>query len=147
MNEETQVVNKPPTLFYLIAGGAAVWDLLGVGAFVATITAGPDAFAGMPEARREFYENVPAWSTIIFGIAVSGGMIGSILLLARKLIALPVLVISLAAVAVNVGYTYLMTNALEVLPRSQLVMDIIIFGIAAFLVWFANDAKNKGWLR
>lgn len=68
------------------------------------------------------------------------------LLLLRRALAFPVLIVSLAAVLIHGGYTWFMTNALEVLAMGQAMLSAIIFVIAAFLVWFANDAKGKGWI-
>ncbi|MDH3440262.1 MAG: hypothetical protein OEM63_05900 [Gammaproteobacteria bacterium] len=145
MNEKV-ISAKPPKSFYWIAGAAFVWDLLGVMAYISTVTVSPEALAALPEAQRELMANTPAWSTGLFAIAVWGGVIGTLLLLLRKAFALPVLIVSLAAVVINGVYTWFMTNALEVMGVGQAMFAAVIFAIAAFLVWFANDAKGKGWI-
>lgn len=145
MNEETLSV-KPPRYFFWIAIAAFIWDLFGVMAYVGTVTIGPEALAEMPEAHRVLMENTPAWSTGLFAIAVWGGVLGTLLLILRKALALPVLVVSLAAVVINAAYTWFMTDAYEVLGAGQAAFAVLILAIAAFLVWFANDAKGKGWI-
>lgn len=145
MNEES-ISTKPPKSFFWIAGAAFVWDLIGVAAYIGTVTVSPEAIAELPEAQQELMANTPAWSTGLFAIAVWGGVIGTLLLLLRKALALPVLIVSLAAVVVNGGYTWFMTNAFEVLGAGQAGLSAVIFAIAAFLVWFANNAKGKGWI-
>ena len=145
MNEE-EISERPPKSFYWIAGAAFVWDLLGVAAYIGTVTASPEALAELPAAQQELIANTPAWSTGLFAIAVWGGVIGTLLLLLRRALALPVLIASLAAVVINGGYTWFMTNAFEVLGAGQAMFSAVIFVIAAFLVWFANDAKGKGWI-
>lgn len=145
MNTES-LSNKPPKSFYWIAGAAFLWDLMGVGAYLSTVMMSPDVMGAMSEAERALYENTPAWSTSMFAIAVHGGVLGTLLLLLRKALALPVLVISLAAVVINSAYTWFMTDAYAVLGAGQAVFAAIILAIAAFLVWFANDAKSKGWI-
>lgn len=145
MNNES-LSNKPPKSFYWIAGAAFVWDLMGVGAYLSTVMMSPDVMGAMSEVERALYENTPAWSTGMFAIAVHGGLFGTLLLLLRKALALPVLVVSLAAVVINSAYTWFMTDAYAVLGVGQAVFAVIILAIAAFLVWFANDAKSKGWI-
>ena len=145
MNEET-ISAKPPKSFYWIAGAAFVWDLLGVMAYIGTVTVSPEAIAELPVAQQELMANTPSWSTGLFAIAVWGGVLGTLLLLLRKALALPVLIVSLAAVTLNGAYTWFMTNAYEVLGAGQAGFSAVIFAIAAFLVWFANDAKSKDWI-
>lgn len=145
MNEEVISVT-PPKSFYWIAGAAFAWDLLGVVAYLGTVMASPGAIAELPAAQQELLANTPAWSTGLFAIAVWGGVTGTLLLLLRKALAVPVLIVSLVAVALNGGYTWFMTNALEALGAGQAIFAAIILAIAAFLVWFAKDAKGKGWI-
>lgn len=145
MTEEA-ISAKPPKSYYWIAGAAFVWDLIGVAAYIGTVTVSPEAVAELPAAQQELMANTPAWSTGLFAIAVWGGVLGTLLLLLRKAVAYPVLIVSLAAVTVNAIYTWFMTNALEVLGAGQAGLAVVIFAIAAFLVWFANNARNKGWL-
>lgn len=145
MNEEV-VSAKPPKSFYWIAGAAFVWDLLGVVAYIGTVTVSPESIAELPEAQQELMANTPTWSTALFAIAVWGGVLGTLLLLLRKAFAYPVLIVSLVAVTLNGAYTWFMTNAFEVLGAGQAGFAAVIFAIAAFLVWFANDAKGKGWI-
>ena len=146
MNEEV-ISPKPPHTFFWIAGAAFLWDLLGVFAYIGTVTVSPESLAELPEAQRELMANTPAWSTGLFAIAVWGGVLGTLLLLLRKSLALPVLVVSLVAVVINGMYTWFMTHAFEVLGSGQAGFSAVIVGIAAYLVWFAIDAKGKGWIR
>ena len=145
MNEEV-ISAKPPKSFYWIAGAAFLWDLIGVATYIGTVTVSPEAVAELPAAQQELMANTPAWSTGLFAIAVWAGAIGTLLLLLRKAIAYPILIVSLAAVTINGAYTWFMTNAYEVLGAGQAGFSAVIFAIAAFLVWFANDAKGKGWI-
>lgn len=145
MNDEA-ISTKPPHTFYWIAGAAFLWDLLGVFAYIGTVTISPEALAELPEAQRELMANTPAWSTGLFAIAVWGGVLGTLLLLLRKALAMPVLIVSLAAVVMNGVYTWFMTNAYEVLGSGQAAFSAVIVAIAGYLVWFANDAKGKGWI-
>jgi hypothetical protein len=136
----------PPKSYYWIAGVALVWDLLGVMAYVTSVTMSPEALAALPDAQRVLYESTPVWATSAFAIAVNGGALGSLLLLLRKTIALPVLIVSLIAVLIQMFYGYFMTNTLEVLGGANAGFSGVIIFIASFLVWFANDARGKGWL-
>lgn len=145
MNDET--TTKPPGMFYWISGAGTVWNIFGVLAYVGMVMGGAEAVADLPEAERALYENVPAWATGAYAIAVHAGAIGCLLLLLRKGIALPVLVLSLAGVLVQMFHAFFIANALEVSGGSAAIFPAVIILIGVYLIWFANDAKQKGWIR
>lgn len=144
MNEE--VAAKPEKIFYWISGVALVWNIFGVLAYVGQVTLSAEQLAAMPEEQRALYENVPTWATAAYAIAVNAGALGCLLLLLRKALALPVLMVSLAAVIVQFFHAYFMTSMLDTLGRAPIVVSMTVIFIGVYLVWFANDSKSKGWL-
>lgn len=144
MNEQTN--SGPPKMFFWVSGAALVWNLLGVMAYVGQVTMSPEVLNAIPEEQRALYENIPAWVTSAFAIAVNGGAIGCLLLILRKSLALPVLIVSLAAVLVQMFHNFFLSNAVEVMGASAVVGPLFVILIGIYLVWFANDAKSKGWL-
>ena len=144
MNDEA--TTTVPKMFYWISGAALVWNLLGVAAYVGQVTMSPEALEAMPEAQRALYENVPTWVTSAFAIAVNAGALGCLLLVLRKVLALPVLVVSLIAVLVQMYHNFFMSNAMEVMGAAAVIGPAFVIVIGIYLVWFANDAKSKGWI-
>ena len=144
MNDES--TTTIPKMFYGISGAALVWNLLGVAAYVGQVTMSPEALEALPEAQRALYENVPAWVTSAFAIAVNAGAVGCLLLLLRKALALPVLVLSLVAVLVQMYHNFFISNAMEVMGAAAVIGPAFVIIIGIYLVWFANDAKSKGWI-
>ena len=144
MNDET--TNAIPRMFYWISGAALVWNLLGVAAYVGQMTMSPEALAALPEAQRALYENMPTWVTSAFAIAVNAGAVGCLLLLLRKTLAVPMLILSLAGVLLQMYHNFFMSNALEVMGVAAVIGPLFVIIIGAYLVWFANDAKSKGWI-
>jgi hypothetical protein len=56
--------------------------------------------------------------------------------------------ISLAAVVVQFGYTFLVMDAIKVLGVTRAVpFPIVIFAIGVFLVWYSGLAQRRSWLR
>jgi len=145
MNEQT--TSSPPKMFFWVSGAALVWNLLGVMAYVGQVTVSPDALNALPEEQRALYENTPAWVTSAFAIAVNAGAVGCLLLILRKSLALPVLIVSLAAVFVQMFHNFFLSNAVEVMGAAAVVGPVFVILIGIYLVWFANDAKSKGWIR
>jgi hypothetical protein len=137
---------KPPQSFFWIAGVTLVWNLLGVGAYVAQVTMSPDALNALPEAERVLYENVPSWATAAFAIAVNGGALGCFLLLLRRSLAIPILIASLAGVIVQMYHSLFIANSIEVYGPGGMIMPVMVVIVAAFLIWYSMSAKKKTWI-
>ncbi len=136
-----------PRRFRILAALAVAWNLLGVAMFVMQVTLPAASLAAMPADQRELYETVPAWITAAFAVAVLAGTLGSILLLLRQRLAVPVLALSLAGLLVQLGGTYLATDAMRVYGAAGLVLPLLLLAIAVALVVIARNARARGWLR
>ncbi len=137
---------KLPIWFWVIAGVALVWNALGVMAFVMQVTMSPEALAALPEAERALYETFPAWALVAFAAAVFGGAIGSLLLILRKALAYPVLILSLAGIVIQMIYNFFIAETMDVYGPGSTIMPIMVLAIGVFLVWFSKSSKQKGWL-
>ena len=144
MNDAT--IGKPPKMFYWISGAALVWNLIGVLAYVGQVTMSPETLADMPDAQRALYETMPAWVTAAFAVAVFAGAIGCLLLVLRKALALPVLILSLVGALLQMFHNFFLSNAIEVLGAAATIGPTFVILIGIYLVWFANDSKKKAWI-
>lgn len=134
-----------PKWFWAIAGIALVWNLMGVGAYMAQVMMDESALAALPDAERALYEATPAWATGAFALAVFGGALGSLLLLLRKSLALPVLLVSLLGVLVQMCHAFFLSKSIEVYGPGGLIMPIMVIIISIFLVWLAKHSNDQGW--
>lgn len=139
-------IGGPPRSFWIISIVALLWNLLGVLAYVMQVTMSEEALAALPDAERMLYEDVPAWATAAFAVAVFAGTLGCLLLVLRNALAVQVLVLSLAGVVVQMFHNFFMSGAVDVLGMQAVAMPLLVIVIAAFLVWYASAAKAKGWL-
>ncbi len=141
--------NKVPVVFWIISIIALLWNLMGVGAFLFdSFMMTPKVIGVMEEPMKSFYENSPGWIKIPYGIATIGGLLGAILLLLRKKLALPVFVISLVAVIIQMAASLLATDAIEVLGMQQaVIMPLFIVAIGAFLVYYSRKSIANNWIR
>ncbi len=115
-------------------------------AFVAQMLMTPEMLATLPPAEQALYANIPMWVNIAFACAVFGGTMGSILLLLRKTLSLPVLLVSVIGVVVQMYHSFFMIDSIEVYGPGGMVMPIMVLIIAIVLVFAANKAKRSGWL-
>ena len=130
------MMTKPHFSFWIIAVAGFVWNLLGCLNYIAQTN--PDTVAQMSEVYQVIIAGRPAWATAAFAIGVFGGAVGCILLLLRKRVALPVLVISLLGVIVTSVFTLTIVG---VSPST--VLSLLVSGA---LLWYASISRRCDWL-
>jgi len=138
--------NKPAAWFWVVSALALVWNVMGVMAYLAQVMMSPEALQAMPENERALYESVPAWATGAFAVAVWGGALGCLLLLLRKKLAKPVLVLSLMGIIVQMVHSLALSNSMEVYGPGGLIMPVMVLVIGVGLIWFSGKATANGWL-
>lgn len=137
--------NAPGTGYWVIGVLALLWNLLGLWAYYSNVTATPEQLAVLyDEAQIAMINATPKWAISATAIAVTAGVIGSILLLLRNKLALPLYVISLAGVVVQDVYIFGMTNSIEAFGMQPVIMQGVVLVIAIFLVWYAQSKKKSG---
>lgn len=139
--------SKPASWYWIVCGIALIWNLMGVMAYVAQVTMSPEALQALSDDERMLYENTPVWATSAFALAVWGGVLGSLLLLLRRKLATPVLMISLAGILVQMYHAFFMSKSIEVYGPGGMVMPAMVILIAIYLVWLSNNANRKGWMK
>ena len=143
----TSAVSKPPTWYWVGSGLAVLWMLFGVMAWVMDLMTDEASLAELSEAQRQLYVARPQWLFAVYGVAIFSGLAGAIGLLLRKSWAPMLFGLSLAAIVVQFGYTFLAMHAVEVLGAAAAIpFPLVIFLIGVALVWFARRSRNAGWI-
>ena len=143
MNENTK---KLTTSFWIISGIALFWNVLGVMAYLAQAFMSEATLQSLPQAEQAIYQDVPAWATAAFALAVWGGALGCLLLLLRKRWAKVVLVISFLGIFAQMIYNVFLSKSMEVYGPGGLIMPVLVVFVGAFLVWYSRKADTNGWL-
>lgn len=126
--------------FWLIGAAGLIFNLLGCINFLSQMNA--EAVSSMPEIYRTIAESRPAWGTAVFALAVFGGLLGCLLLLLRKSVALYVFVASVVgAIAAQIPFVG-MAN----FPVEACVGWLSQVAVGVFLVWYSRHAKSKDWI-
>ncbi|WP_420575698.1 hypothetical protein [Ekhidna sp.] len=138
---------KPPVWFWVVAAIALLWNLAGVGAYLGQAFMTDEMREAIPADQLQMIDGRPAWATAAFAIATWGGLLGSILLLARRGLAYMIFIISLAGVIIQMIYeVFMIENPVSYGP-GEVVMSLLIpiFGIVLILI--AKKGKSAGWLK
>jgi hypothetical protein len=138
---------KPPVSFWIVAGVALLWNLIGLFMYYSGVSATPEQLKAVysPEQFAAI-EATPAWVTSAFAIATTFGVIASIVLLLRKALAFLLYVVSFVALLIQDLYLFLLSDSLAVFGSSLLVIQGSVFVGGVIWIWYANFARNRGWI-
>jgi len=136
-----------PRSFWIIGIAGLIWNILGVINFLSTTFMPQSVLDMLPEGQRALINSTPSWILVMFGIATIGGALACVGLLMKKSWSTLLFAISLIAVLVQMSYSWLMTNAVEVYsPVQAYVIPALVIVIAAFLWYYAKRAQSNGWI-
>jgi hypothetical protein len=138
---------KPTMTFWFLSGAALIWNLFGMMIYVKDVSATPEQLAAQytPE-QVAFLENVPVWATSAFAIAVTAGVLGSLMLLFRKAWAMPLFVVSLVAVLVQNLHSFVLNDSIALFGMTPVYIHSAIVVIAVLMIFLSRGAKARGWL-
>lgn len=139
--------NRIPGWYWAVAIFASIWNMMGVMAFISTISMTPEDLSSLPLDQAELYRTTPIWANIAFGFAVFGGVFGGIALLLRNVWAKSIFIASLCGVIVQMIHAFFISNSFEVFGPGGLIMPILVVVFAIGLIWFADFATKKEWIK
>ena len=141
------VSDRSPMQVWIVGFLALIWNAIGAFDYVMTETHNAAYLAGLSPKVLEYIDNFPAWATAVWALAVWGGVVGSILLLLRKRLAVWVFGVSLVAMVLTTVYQYGLSNGLEVMTGAgPKVFTCVIFVIALGLFLYSRRLAAKGIL-
>ncbi|WP_019051423.1 hypothetical protein [Sphingobium xenophagum] len=136
-----------PRYFIVIAIVLLLWNLMGLAAFAMQYTADLTELAKSDPVTAQAFAAMPAWVWIAYAIAVGAGTLGAILLLMKKATAASLFLLSLIAVVVQFGYTFLGTDLLAVKGPSVIAFPAFIVVMAVVQLLYARHLVGKAVLR
>ena len=141
--EAAAVPRRTPVHLWIVGVLAVLWNAVGAFDYLMTQTRNESYMAQFtPEQLAYFYE-FPTWVVAFWALAVWGGVAGAVLLLLRKRMAVPVLLVSLACMVVTSIHNFLLSDGLAVMGNGAVAFSGVIFVIALGL-WLYARAMAKG---
>lgn len=136
-----------PRYFIVIAIVLLLWNLMGLAAFAMQYTADLTELAKSDPVTAQAFAAMPAWVWIAYAIAVGAGTLGAVLLLMKKAAAASLFLLSLIAVVVQFGYTFLGTDLLALKGPSVIAFPAFIVVMAVVQLLYARHLVGKAVLR
>ena len=147
---ETPATSAPhgtPRHLWIIGIIALLWNAMGAMDYVMTQTRNEAYMSQFTPEQLEFFYGFPGWVIAAWAIAVWGGLLGTVLLLLRKRLAVSVFLASLIAMVITVIQNYVLSNGLEVAGDPfALAFTAAIFLVAVALYFYARSMQKRGIL-
>ena len=135
---------KPGVKFWAVGAFGLIWGVMGCYNYI--MQTNPEAPVQFPEAYQIAINSRPGWVTLSSVIAVFCGALGSALMLMRRAVARPVLLLSLLGVVVTLLQALWMIGSAP--GAGSIAMGIgISVVVAAYLVWFTHRKAGRDLLR
>ncbi len=141
---ENEAFGAPPRWFVAAAIAALLWEIFGCITYVLHVTGD---LASLPAGQAAMWAATPAWSVAAYAIAVWVGLAGAVLLVMRRRLAEPLLLVSLLAVLVQFSAYFLDPDLSAATSADGLVIPLAIVLVTWTIFWFARHSKQRGWLR
>lgn len=147
MQEDSTVTgDRTPWHLWLIGVLGLLWNAMGAFDYLMTETQNESYMGQFTPEQLEFFYGFPTWVVAFWAVAVWGGVLGAILLLLRKRLAVPVFLGSFLAMVVTSIHNFGLSNGLEVMEGTGLMFSILIF-VFAFCLWlYARVLAQRGVL-
>ncbi|UVO49788.1 hypothetical protein M0208_04375 [Sphingomonas sp. SUN019] len=137
-----------PPWFRIVAIILILWGLIGCWFWYTQFRYGAESWGpDITDWDRAFYAALPGWYNAVYFVAVASGAAGAVALLLRSGLAVSLFVVSLVAVIVMFGWTFVATDLIA--HKGLLVatgFPVFIAVVAAYQVWLARSAKARGWI-
>ena len=139
-------LRKPSNLFWVISSIALVWNLMGVFNYLDQVFMTDKVLETLPKEQQILYQDISAWVTAAFAIAVFSGTLGSLLLLLKKKIASTFFIISFLGIMGQMSYGLLIDQNSDSYGPMGIAMPIIIIAFGGYLIWYSRKANEHRWL-
>ena len=126
---------------------ALIWNGWGSFMYIAQAYDMEIASKDLSPEQIAFLDNMPAWYTALFAIAVFAGLIGAISLLMKKKRAVILFVVSFICALINQVYWLFGTEAPTVFAEQQpYAMPALIIVLGLVFIWYSKKMKSEGVL-
>ncbi|RPI12845.1 MAG: hypothetical protein EHM60_10655 [Lysobacterales bacterium] len=138
---------RPGWKFWTIGVVALLWNAIGALDYVMTQTRNETYMSGYTPEQLEYFYGFPAWVVAAWAIAVWSAVLGSVLLLMRKRLAVPVFLVGFIAMVVTTIHNFLLSDGMRIMGGpGVLVFSAMIFLVALGLYLYSRSLANRGVL-
>ncbi|MEJ2514551.1 MAG: hypothetical protein P8080_10445 [Gammaproteobacteria bacterium] len=138
---------RAPWHLWVVGIFALLWSCGGAVDYYFTQTENEAYLSNFTEAQLDFFLSIPAWVVAFWAIAVWGGVLGAILLLAKRKAAVWVFLASLVGLIITAFHNYVLADGLSVMGDAfSLGFTAAIFLLSLGFFFYARAMARRGVL-
>lgn len=103
--------------------------------------------ATLPLDERAQFEAEPLWMVAAFGLTGLAGAIGGLMLILRRRLAEPLLLVALIGIAAWFAGLFVNPQLRDLLSTGQIAVALAVVAITWAIYGFARHSRQRGWLR
>ena len=139
--------NKISWQFWVIGVVALLWNAVGAFDYTMTQTQNEAYMSEFTPEQLEFFYGFPTWVVATWATAVWASLLGTVLLLLRKSLAVPVFLVALVAMAITFFHNFFLSNGMEIMGGAgPAIFTAVIFLVAIGLYMYTDRLKKNGVL-
>jgi hypothetical protein len=138
---------RTPTHLWIVGVVSLLWNCVGGIDYTMTQTRNEAWTSMMTAEQLAWFEAFPVWAEVAWALGVWGALLGSVLLLLRNRFAVHAFGVSLAGLAVATIFQRLVSPMPGEESRVMLGVQLLIWVIAIFLLYYAMRMRRGGVLR
>lgn len=144
MSEDaTATASSTPWHLWVVGALAVLWNGVGAFDYLMTQTQNESYMGQFTPEQLEYFYGFPTWVVFFWALAVWGGVLGSLLLLMRKRLAVPVLLVSFVSMIVTSIHNFLLSDGLDVMGPGGAAFSGLIFVVALILWLYARAMAER----
>ena len=144
---ERRMPTRRPAHLWVVGILSLLWNSFGAFDYLATQMQ-LDFYVGQfTEQQRAYFEGFPPWFVAAWAFGVWGAFAGSIGLLLARRWAVWAFAVSLAGLAVNTLYSFVLSDGAEVMGTAGVGMTALIWVVAIALLAYSVRQKSRRVLR
>ena len=141
-----QTTAKTPIHLWIVGVLAVLWNAGGAFDYSATQLRLEFYMSQFTPEQLDYFYSFPVWMDAAWAIAVWSSLLGSLLLLFRKSLAVWLFAAALLGLAVSTLYNFVLANGLEAMGQGAAIFTAVIWLIAIFLFFYSRAMAKKGVL-
>ena len=138
---------KTPWHLWAVGAATLLWNGFGAFQWYRQVTRSDSYWGNLTMDQVQFIIAQPMWVEVAFGVGVWTGVLGALMLLLRRRLALNAFVASLIAILVNTLFMQVLSNGRAVFGNGTLIAAIAVIAVAAASIVYAHFARKRGIIR
>lgn len=149
MTDANTPATRTPWHLWVVGVLSLLWNAMGALDFTMTQMRSEAWLKAFTPAQLDYIHGFPLWVVISWGVATWGSFIGSVLLLARQKLTVPVNLAVLVGIVPTFTYNHLLTDGVKIMGGGigQVIFSAVIIVIGVLLFIYSRAMARRGVLR